>query len=542
VNFKLSIEEQKNENSINTETTENQNVIVNNSQIKQEDSTQSKKIFTDFSEKTKKRLEKDAKKQQRKYEKKKKKEEKMKNFDAKYGSKIRKILHEQFYGILDEERIHYTITFFIAAILIAFFSLFSKEETWPMTTSTFLSAMFFIGFLILMIFTMMKSISMYMFGPIKEWKYKIIIIGVAMAIGLILTTLLFIYTDPSKMPIVFLQHDKLLPVSFIMVFVGWNVIQIHFIKDGLERPAMKAEIKLIEKNPEKDKQILYAKLFLIIGMAFPFILHILTSWGFYILFNQFEDPSNPTQQELTALNIFWAWFVVSIILISIMDFWQFRLYKKSIQYNKPNVFSNIFYMLLWVILWFRSFGFINSFRTATKLASDTFIILGNMLLLVMTSILVLRGLSEKVKKGQYFHEESIPFLVYALTILYVAGQISLILIGFGTRDQVNMFNNSLILITSIAYYFWYSKYTLERKNMIAKSSLTKDEVINLFIEFTNSLSTKLNDQANLIQNELDSFLDKTKLKILKREVEKEKEKERLPDKLEEIEKLENKSS
>ncbi|MHA1339920.1 MAG: hypothetical protein ACTSRZ_07225 [Promethearchaeota archaeon] len=481
-----------------------------NDNSSQNDIERNPPIFTEFSEKTKKRLEKERIKIEKKFEKKKKKEEKKKELNEKYGKKVRNLLHEQFFGILDEERIHYTVFFFIGAIIIAIFSLFPNSGTWPITATEFVTLMFFIGFLVLMLFASLKSTSIYMFGPAKEWKYKILFMAIALAIGGILSSLFLIYTDASKMPVVFLQHDKLLPTLFIVVFIGWNVIQIHFIREGFETIAEKAEMKLIDNKLEEKKR-LYARIFLALGLIFPFIIHFFTAWGFYVAFSDFADPSNPTQAELSALNIYWLWVVVSIILIIAMGFWQIQLYRKSIQNNRPNVFSNVFYMLLWILLWFRSFGFINSFLSTTKIASDIFIILGNVFLLSFTSILVLRGIAEKIKKGQVLYEASAPFLVYALTILYVAGQVALILEGFGTRDQVNMLNNSLVLIASFAYYFWYSNYVLQRKGFIAKRMLTKEEVANLLSEFSSILSKKLIQQKDVIDYELKQFLSQKNL-------------------------------
>lgn len=424
-------------------------------------------IVSNVSETTQKKLDKSFLKEHRKAKKEVVKEIKKKETSEKLDKNIRKILHDQFHGILDEEKVIYTIVFFLGAIIISLFSLFGNTQTWPLTATEATTTIFFLGFLILMILAMIPLFKKHMFGPIKEWRKKLIIMGISFGIAAVLTYL-FMDATGSTFPIYFLRHSVLLPVIFIIVFIGWNVIQIHFIKEGLEQVSMNTELKYFQKAKNQTKRVYYSKIFLVIALATPFILHIITSAIFNIEFKDVGDPA--------VYNTFLAWAILMGILLFTTDYWQLSLYRKSMENQTPNIFSSMFFILLQIIFWFRSFGFINSFRSATKTGSDIFIIIGNVFLLAFTSIMVLRGLAERVKKSRLLSEDSMPFLVYAFTILYVAGQVAMILNGLQTRDQVNIMNNALTLVASLVYYFWYSNYILQRKGYVQRNLLTLPEV------------------------------------------------------------------
>lgn len=465
----------------------------NKNQIKTESNSQTLiPIVANVSETTQKKLDKAFLKEHRKAKKEIVKEIKKKETSEKLDKNIRKILHDQFHGILDEEKVMYTIVFFIGACIISLFSLFGNAQTWPLTATEATTLIFFIGFLILMILAMIPSVKKYMFGPIKEWRLKLLIMGISFGIAAVLTYL-FMDATGSTFPIYFLRHSVLLPVIFIIVFIGWNVIQIHFIKEGLEQVSMNTELKYFEKAKDQRKKIYYSRVFLILGLVSPFILHIITSVIFNIEFKAIGDT--------TIYNTFLAWAILMGLLYFATDYWQLNLYRKSIENQTPNIFSSMFYTLLQIIFWFRSFGFINSFRSATKTGSDIFIIVGNVFLLAFTSIMVLRGLAERVKKSRLLSEDSMPFLVYAFTILYVAGQVAMILNGLQTRDQVNIMNNALTLITSVVYYFWYSNYILQRKGYVQRNLLTLPEVSAMVDDLMATIIQE-NSGINIDLNEL----------------------------------------
>jgi hypothetical protein len=337
---------------------------------------------------------------------------------------------------------------------------------------------------------------------------KTFIILISSLIGLTIS-LLYFY---SEIPINWLSFSELLPGIFVIIFLGWNLIQIHFIKTSFHDLSMKVEKALITDQSNEAIKRTLSTIFLIIGFTIPLLLHSLTIVGFVPSFTTFSGPT-PTVEEQTALNIFIAWIIFMYIIIIALGIWQIRIFNKSMINRKPNVFSNMLYIMIWVILWFRSFGFINTFRiVAGQTGSDIFLAIGNVLLLVLTSFMVLRGLAERVKKTDLFSEDSIPFLVYALTIMYVAGQTIMIQGEFGDKNSLDMFNNTILLVSGIIYYLWYSNYILQREGYIQRTLLTKLEVKSIIDELEEKIIKEVPDQSEKVEKQVEEILLKYELK------------------------------
>ena len=110
-----------------------------------------------------------------------------------------------------------------------------------------------------------------------------------------------------------------------------------------------------------------------------------------------------------------------IFLILIITSWRLlTLYQRSKKNNSTNAFSSIFYVLIWIILWFRSFSFLNSLLNVTQASTDPDIVssLIDILLLFFTAVMVLRGLGEKVYDSFIFNANNMPFFLFAFTVLY----------------------------------------------------------------------------------------------------------------------------
>jgi hypothetical protein len=340
-----------------------------------------------------------------------------------------------------------------------------------------------------------------------EFKKKAIICLISFGLGSILP---IVYGN-TQFAISWLGFSELLPIIFVVVFIGWNLIQIHFVKGSFQEISMQVENKLIVQKEDQKRKNTYIILFLVMGLLTPLILHTLTVIGFW------SDFESIRATDEAAFNTFIGWMILMFVIIIATDYWQIRLYVKSKKNETPNVFSNMFYILISILLWFRSFGFINTFRssTAQTIGSEIFLGIGNVFLLGLTSIMVLRGLAERVKKSGIFNEDSIPFLVYALTIMYVTGQVVMIQGGFDNKQSLDMFNNSLLLITGLLYYLWYSNYILQREGWIGKSYMTLDEVKSVVFEFANDLKEEIPAQKNVIDKQLSILLDNYKLSVVK---------------------------
>lgn len=181
----------------------------------------------------------------------------------------------------------------------------------------------------------------------------------------------------------------------------------------------------------------------------------------------------------------------------------------------------MFYVLIWIIVWFRWFSFFNALLNITQTSTNLEIItrLIDVLLMVITAIMILKGLGAKVYDSMIFNSNNMPFFLFSFTLLYIEGQIILItgagnLTGFfSDRNQINLINNFLIILITVSFYWWYSESSLERKGFIVKSRFYPEEVALLIRDFKDFLVT-LNalDTNKIGDNEVQNFLDANKIK------------------------------
>jgi hypothetical protein len=322
--------------------------------------------------------------------------------------------------------------------------------------------------------------------------------------------LYFLFGSSTQIPIDFLGWDYILPGFYIIIYFGWNLSQIFFLRKPFENISLKANNKLIDPKEDSKKNQLTSIIFLAISLIFPFLAQLGTYFAFYDYFS----PDN------TSLAWFNGWNIVMYVVIVLTSYRLFYHFLKSKANKSSNVFSSIFYTLIWLIVWYRSFSFINSFR-AVSVASgiDAFRIVVDVFLMLFTAILVLRGLGSKVYKVRIFNPNNLAFFLYAFTIVYFEGQLVMItgagkMIGtYADRNQINLVNNFLILAISLIFYWFYSEYILEKHGWIIKKLYKQTEVIEIVKDFKEYLVNTGALDANKIDSwELDKFLQKKKLK------------------------------
>ena len=160
----------------------------------------------------------------------------------------------------------------------------------------------------------------------------------------------------------------------------------------------------------------------------------------------------------------------------------------------------------------------------TQASTDPDIIssLIDILLLVFTSIMVLRGLGEKVYDSFIFNANNMPFFLYAFTLLYIEGQIIMItgagtLTGiFANRNQINLYNNFLIIIITVIFYWWYSEYSLERKGFIIRKHYNPEDVAFVIQDFKEFLvNNNALDTNKIGEDKIQDFLRSRNLEIKK---------------------------
>lgn len=406
----------------------------------------------------------------------------------------------------------YTIAFLLFSLLIALLSFIPDPNVGNVIL--FLATVVSITFIFLMFESLIPQLNKYFFSPEKKFDLrKLILFLVNFFISFIIVLIYFLNATSTQMQIQFLGWDVLLPGLFIIVYFGWNIIQIFFLKRGFEDISDKVNDKIsIKYGISKKKEIIHL-FFLILALIIPILIQLGTFFGFLPEFAPEGDRV-----------LFIGCNIVILIILIITSWRLITLYQRSRKNNSTNTFSSIFYILIWIILWFRSFSFFNSFLNITQASTDPNILSSfiDILLLVFTSIMVLRGLGEKVYDSFIFNANNMPFFLYAFTLLYIEGQIIMItgagtLTGiFANRNQINLYNNFLIIIITVIFYWWYSEYSLERRGFIIRKHYNPEDVAFVIQDFKEFLvNNNALDTNKIGEDKIQDFLRSRNLEIKK---------------------------
>ena len=434
-------------------------------------------------------------------------------------SKIIERLSKLFHKIFEPSHIFYTITFFIVVILISLLSFIANPIIGNVLL--FIASTFSLTFIFLTIFGVVPYMKSFLFSSDKKFdRKKIFGLIIAFGISMVIMAIYFIFTSLPQFPIQFLRWDYILPYFVVVIYFGWNIVQIFFIKTGFEKYSIKANNWILKDKENFKQNYFLSSIFLILALAVPVLIQIGTYFGFLDYFQ--ANPGDPFDPLLW----FNGWNIIMFVVIAITSWRLITIFIKSKRNETPNVFSSIFYILIWIIIWYRSFSFINSFRSVAQAAGiDIFRILMDVLLMIFTAIMVLKGLGTKVTRFRMFNEDNLAFLLFAFTILYIEGQIVMItgagaLTGSYTdRNQISMLNNFLILVVSISFYWWYSEYTLERKGLILRKAFKPEEVIVVVRDFKQYLiNSGALGSEKISEMEFQNFLRNKKLNVEEKRV------------------------
>ena len=413
-------------------------------------------------------------------------------------SKIKIKLDKYFHKIFSPSHFAYTIFFFIEVlILIVFYFLGSTTLG---NIGLFLATIFSLSFILLMFIGISPKLESYLFSKSLD-QHKTVIFIATLGVSFVIVLLYFLFGGSTQIPIQFMGWDYILPGFYIIVYFGWNIAQIFFLKTSFEDIAFKVNNKILtDSNSNRNKY--FSIIFLILAIS----ISILTQLGTYFAFVPFFEPQNPTD-SLEPLLWFNGWNIAMYIVIFFISYRLVFLYIKSINNNTPNIFSSIFFVLVYLIIWYRSFSFINSFRSVSSaLGIDAFRAFIDIFLMIFTAILVIKGLGSKTFKFRIFNPNNLAFFLFAFTLIYIEGQIVMIT-GAGSisgtytnRSQVNLVINFAVLLITILFYWFYSEYTLKKNGLILKQNFNQKEVIEIVTDFKSHLinsgaldSEKIND-------------------------------------------------
>ena len=416
------------------------------------------------------------------------------------------------YKIFNPSHIAYTIIFFIEVLILIVLNFLGSTALGDI--GLFLATTFSLSFIILMFIGIYPKLETYLFSKSMD-QYKILIFLIIFSVSFIIILIYFLFGSSTQLPIQFLGWDYILPGFYIITYFGWNMAQIFFLKTSFEDISLKANKKILpEVRSNKNDYI--SVLFLILAISIP----IITQLGTFFAFIQFFEPQTPSD-PIESLWWFYGWNIAMFCVILIISYRLFSLFIKSKKNDTLNVFSSIFYILIWLIIWFRSFSFINAFRSVTQVIGiDAFRAVIDVLLMILTAILVIKGLGSKSYKIRLFNPNNLAFFLFAYTLIYMQGQIVMIT-GAGSisgtytnRSQVNLVNNFIVLLITLVFYWYYAEYSLKKNGLILRKIFKQEEVIMIVSDFKEYLiNSGALDSNRISDSEFQNFLQQKKLKI-----------------------------
>jgi hypothetical protein len=423
--------------------------------------------------------------------------------------KINDFFNKHFHMIFRNSHLLYTLIFLLSALIIAILSFIPDPGIGNVIL--FLATTFAFAFILLMFEALIPQLEPYIFFSKEKFDLrKTVCFLVNYFIGFAIILPYFLTGSSTQLAIQFLGWNIILPAIFIIIYFGWNLVQIFFLRIGFESASVKVDSKIDDKFGGGKKKNSIDLILLIIALIIPVLIQLGTFFGFL---PEFLPPSGDPVEPL----IWYSGCNVIILVIIIITSWRLiTLFHKSRKNNYSNSYSSVFYILIWLIIWFRSFSFFNSLRGAIQNTTGLDILtrLIDIFLMLLTAFLVLKSLGDKVYESVIFNKNNMPFFLFAFTLLYIEGQIILItgagsLTGvFADRNQINLINNFLIIIVTVSYYWWYSAHSLERKGYITKSLYYPDEVILIVNDFKDYLESRNALDTNKVgDTEIQNFLD-----------------------------------
>ena len=422
-----------------------------------------------------------------------------------FGDKVQAILDKHFHKIFNNSHFFYTIIFLITSLLISLLSLIPNQIVGNLIL--FLATVLGLAFILLMFEGLIPQLNKYLFGTEKKFdKWKLICFTINFFISFFIILAYFLTCTSTEITVQFLGWDIILPALFIIIFFGWNLVQIIFLRKGFDDISDKVNDKIIDKYGSSKSKDLTCILLLILALIVPVLIELGTFFGFLHEFSLVGGG---------ATTLFLVSSSVVLIILIITTWRLITLYIRSKRINSTNSYISMFYILIWILIWFRTFSFFNALLNITQADTEPDLASGliDILLLVFTAIMVLRGLGEKVYDSFLFNSNNMPFFLFAFTVLYIEGQIIMItgagsLTGvFANRNQINLINNFMIILITVIFYWYYSEHSLERKGFLIRKRYYPEEVALVLKEFNEYLVDKrLMDKDKVGIEELQNFL------------------------------------
>ncbi|MHA1235678.1 MAG: hypothetical protein ACTSQL_11405 [Promethearchaeota archaeon] len=157
-------------------------------------------------------------------------------------SKIKTKLDNYFYKIFSPSHLAYTIFFFIEVlILIVFYFLGSTNLG---NVGLFLATVFSLSFILLMFIGVSSKFESYLFSKSLD-QHKTMIFVATLGVSFVIVLLYFLFGGSNQIPIQFIGWDYILPGFYILIYFGWNLAQIFFLKTSFEDISFNVNSKVL---------------------------------------------------------------------------------------------------------------------------------------------------------------------------------------------------------------------------------------------------------------------------------------------------------
>ena len=525
--------------------------------------------------------EKLSEKELKKLEKKKFKE-KIKEKQQELNKKTTEIIEGQFLKVFDKRVRLYTIVFIIGAILIGIFITIPSNGTvnflgkegitnFKQFLIITISFIMIIGFSLIFLLSRTKKFHDIIFAEEKVG-IKAVITGISLGIGFAICVLWWSLVDQGVGETVpFFQYQTLFGMLLAIVFFGWNIIQIIYVKDTIEKTSIKSEARFqitreLKSNESKNRT---ATILNIVYMIIPFVFQILFIWLFlYFDTPRFFEAVNPATTRVPRFipeNFYWSDWLVdhplggeSGFVVFFRDYFttvwwenqtlqgiliwviivfgitiattqnQVKLYKKSKSNQTINVYSGVFYIIFWFLLWIKLFLIINTYITIAMTTGDPeasvawyyqiFDWVTSILLMVITILNLVRTFGLKIKsvESTKITKFNLVIILFIFVSSYWGGQWSLIASGT-SQGILNLGTGVIVSFVYLGFYFWYSKWIMERRGFIRKSSYTTPETKAMLIEVSQRYKERLLqtiENEEIITTTLNDFMLEKKIVIV----------------------------
>ncbi len=424
------------------------------------------------------------------------------------AEQVLQFVNSNFSNVFSSTHWVYTLIFFVMALFIAILRLFKDYFDNILLFALYVAtALVFAFFILFVIASADASAPLVVHGTnLKKFGLFMLLFGLSVGI----TTLAFYGSE--SFPLQY-QLDTMLPVLYMLIFFGWNVIQIFFIKKGIEDISIKVEQKAFKGETSTEGKNGKGTAFLLLGIIVPAsmlvgVIALLfygdTSSG-YLLWN------HPIGQV-----VFIAWLSAMVLLLGASSFNALVLYKQTVKHETPSVFSSIAHMLFLVYILFRSYQFINaagkSFQDpgqSMSLAND----LLDAVIMVLTLLLLFKGLGSKLSRASFFNKNNLPFMTFLFSTVVIMGNMVLVLginVGGSTVEMpqalVSAINGFMMMAVAVIYYFLYLKRALAQRDQLEKDNYSLHEVQKLFVDYTDTIAGKFTMEKAGLHSEMERFL------------------------------------